>query len=117
MASILFLLLSPLSPAVLIYINKKRERQLNINAKTLGKLDPTQTKQRLKLFQERINIDQDKKNIETLLSTSYKLDNVLENTPQLLIQFLIILISASWIKLEKVQGIEAVFDKHDSDNR
>ena len=52
--------------------------------------------------------------MQRLLIMSWKVDNVLENTPQLLIQFLIVLMSASMIALPQTTGIQAVFDTHSS---
>ena len=114
-----FFFLCPVSPAILVYINKKRERQLKLNHKTLSSLDPmdkTNIEDRLKHFKQRNKIIEDQKRIERLLMTSYKIENVLENAPQLLIQFLIILMGASLIKLPQLSGIEAVFDNHVSGN-
>ena len=69
---------------------------------------------KLQLFKIREIIIQDQHKVQKFLLMSWKIDNVLENTPQLLLQFLIVLMSASMIALPDTTGIQAVFDTHSS---
>lgn len=110
--SLIFLFLSPLTPSILIYLNKKRQSQLSSNeAKFHAETD---MEKKLQLFKIREIIIHDQDNVRKLLLMSWKVDNVLENTPQLLLQFMIVLMSASMIALPDTTGIQAVFDTHSS---
>ena len=109
--SMIFFLLSPLTPTILLYINKKREGQLQKNAATMKAIeDHAQTDQRIQLYKVREILIKDKKKIEAFLGMSYKIETVLESTPQVLIQFMVVLMSASILKLPQITGIEAVFN-------
>ena len=111
MISMIFFLLSPLTPTILLYINKKREVQLQKNAATMKAIeDHAQTEQRIQLYKVREILIKDKKKIEAFLGMSYKIETVLESTPQVLIQFIVVLMSASILKLPQITGIEAVFN-------
>ena len=108
----IFFFLSPLTPSILIYLDKKRQTQLTSNeAKFHAETD---IEKKLQLFKFREILIDDQHNVQKLLVMSWKVDNVLENTPQLLIQFLIVLMSASMIALPDTTGIQAVFDTHSS---
>ena len=110
--SLIFFILSPLTPSILIYLNKKRQSQLSSNeARFHAEKD---MEKKLQLFKIRETIIHDQHNVQKLLLMSWKVDNVLENTPQLLLQFLIVLMSASMIALPDTTGIQAVFDTHSS---
>ena len=112
LARVVFCLLAPVSPAVLIYVNKSRERKLRQNEKDLMLMDELNISERISLFKVRQQLLKDKDQLEKLLRMAYKIDNVLENTPQLLIQLLIVLMSISLIQLPGVTGSQAVFDDH-----
>ena len=116
LARALFLCLAPVAPAVLIYINKRRERKLIENTKKLAQLDETKIAQRLGLFQERQDLLTDQDELEVLLTVTYQLETVLENSPQLLVQLLILLMNSTLLPLPSVTGIQAVFDGHISGN-
>ena len=73
-------------------------------------------KTQLLVFENREEIIEEKRQLENIISSSYQIDNVLENTPQLLIQLMIVLMSASTYQLPWVTGIEAVFDTHKDEN-
>ena len=117
LARLAFILLAPVSPAILIYVNKKAERELKKNEKKLMLYDETNIIERLHLFEERHQMLKEKDELEGFLMISYKIDNVLENTPQLLVQLLIVLMSGTCLlHLPEVTGIQAVFDDRISDN-
>ena len=117
LARLAFILLAPVSPAILIYVNKRRERELKRNENKLSELNENEIIERLRLFKERQEILKEKDEVEGLLIISYKIENVLENTPQLLVQLLIVLMSGTCLlHLPEVTGIQAVFDDHISDN-
>ena len=112
-----FILLAPVSPAILIYVNKRRERELRKNENDLMRFDETNIIERIRLFKERQQILKRKNELEGFLMISYKIENVLENTPQLLVQLLIVLMSGTCLlHLPEVTGIQAVFDDHISDS-
>ena len=115
LANIIFFCIAPLTPALLLYVNKRYDRKIRLREKTLKELFAKEAtedncKQQLIVFQNREEIIEEKRKLEAIISTSFQIDNVLENTPQLLIQLLIILMSASLYQLPWVTGIEAVFD-------
>ena len=110
--SLIFLFLCPLTPSILIYLNKKRKSQLSSNEARFHA--ETDMEKKLQLFKIREIIIHDQRSLQKLLLMSWKVDNVLENTPQLLLQFLIVLMSASMIALPDTTGIQAVFDTHSS---
>ena len=116
LARVIFILLAPVSPAILIYVNESAERKLRQNEKELMLLDETNISDRISLFEHRQQLIKDKDKLEKLLRIAYKIENVLENAPQLLIQLLIVLMSASLLQLPGVTGIQAVFDDHVSGN-
>ena len=75
--SMIFFLLSPLTPTILLYINKKRDVQLQKNAATMKAIeDPALTDQRIKLYKVREVLIKDKKKIEAFLGMSYKIETV-----------------------------------------
>ena len=116
LARALFLCLAPVAPAVLIYINKSRERKLRQNEKTMAALDERNIGERLGLFQERQELLADQEELEGLLAVTYQLETVLETSPQLLVQLLILLMNSTLLPLPAVTGIQAVFDGHISGN-
>ena len=116
LARALFLCLAPVAPAVLIYINKSRERKLIQNQKKLAALDERNIAERLSLFQERQELLADQDELEGLLAVTYQLETVLESSPQLLVQLLILLMSSTLLPLPAVTGVQAVFDGHISGN-
>ena len=121
LTNIIFLFIAPLAPAILLYLNKRLERKIQLREKTLKtmfkeEMSEANCKSQLTVFENREEIIEEKRKLETIISKSYQIDNVLENTPQLLIQLLIVLMSASAFQLPWVTGIEAVFDYHKEEN-
>ena len=116
-----FFFLSPLAPAILLYLNKRLERKIRLRDKALKNMfeeevNEVNCKAQLAVFANREEIINEKRKLETIISSSYQIDNVLENTPQLFIQLLIVLMSASVYELPWVTGIEAVFDTHQEED-
>ena len=121
LTNIIFLIIAPLAPAILLYQNKRLERKIRLREKSLRtmfteEMNESNCKTQLLVFENREEIIEEKRQLENIISSSYQIDNVLENTPQLLIQLMIVLMSASTYQLPWVTGIEAVFDTHKDEN-
>ena len=77
-----------------------------------GKIRACQSKE---VYAERMEVQKKKDRLENIIANSYLLDIGLENTPQVLIQFLVVLVAASPApRFPWLAGVEAVFDTHDS---
>ena len=121
LTNLIFLLICPLAPAILLYLNKRLARKIRLREKTLKsmfkeEINEVNCKAQITVFENREEIIEEKRKLETIIGSSYQIDNVLENTPQLLIHLLIVLMSASIYQLPWVTGIEAVFDTHEEGN-
>ena len=110
----------PVSPALLLFINARLAREVRVKDKRFeqlskGEITVKNTECLFNVYAERMEVQKKKDRLENIIANSYLLDIGLENTPQVLIQFLVVLVAASPApRFPWLAGVEAVFDTHDS---
>ena len=113
------ILVCPIAPTLLLFLNARLGRAVRVTDKkfkkaTKEKISIQTSKLLLEAHIERRETMKKQHDLEKILVKSYLMDICLENTPQILVQFLIVLMAASTQRFDWLSGTEAVFDYHDS---
>ena len=116
----MFLLVAcPVSPALLLFMNARFAREIRLRDKKFEQISKSDinlksTKKIFTVYAERREVQKKKDRLEQIIARSYLLDVGLENSPQVLIQFIIVLVAAWPSRFPWLAGVEGVFDTHDS---
>ena len=116
--TLFLLVVSPVAPALLLFLNSRLSRKLRLKEKEFlraasNPINNINSEILLHCHAEQRSLWKQKNFLEEVIGSSYQLDIALENTPQVLIQVLIVLLATATIKFPWVSGVEAVFDTHD----
>ena len=112
-------IICPVAPALLLFLNARLGREVRVQEKIFSQtckstLSVETTKLLFHHHAQRGLVLKKIQRLENILVSSYKLDIALENTPQVLVQVLIVVLATSHWRFQWLTGIEAVFDTHDS---